>query len=65
MIDYYYAIVNSPGRYYLIREMDQNIHVINFDSIYLNHIKILSFLNKYESDDKEEELIEDYSLNKF
>jgi hypothetical protein len=29
MLDYMHVIVDKPGRYYLMREMDSSIHVVD------------------------------------
>lgn len=39
MIDYFYIRVTKPGRYYLSREINPNLNVIEIDQAYYKNIK--------------------------
>lgn len=46
MIDHVYIIAERPGRYYLLREFDNKINVIDLDTIYFRPVKVISLLDK-------------------
>lgn len=56
MIDHVYIIVEKPGRYFIIREFDKKIYVIDFDTVLFRPVKVISLLEKpkIESNDNEE-----------
>lgn len=57
MLDNLYIHVTKPGRYYVLRDMDPNIHIVDIDNSYFTPIPVIDLLK--EPSVRREDLLEE------